>query len=143
MDCIVHYKFLSDKGVAPYKATPGAVGHDLFAAEAVMIRPGEVKPVGLGFAVQLPAGVEMQIRPRSGLSMQRPNYVANGVGTIDPDYRGEVKVLVVNNTKSTWYVCIGDRIAQAVFNRVADPFPKITLQLSDTERGDNGFGSTG
>ena len=124
------------------KMTEGASGYDIRSAESVELRPGDVKLVGTGVYMQIPDGYECQIRPRSGLA-SKCVVVLNSPGTIDSDYRGEVKVLLYSFNNERFIIREGDRIAQAVFTKV----PSVELieaeTLDDTERGANGFGSTG
>lgn len=127
----------------PSHATEGAAGLDLMASEPHRILPGERRLVRTGFAIALPAGCEGQIRPRSGLAARLGLTVLNAPGTIDPDYRGEVKVLLVNLGSEPVDVAPGDRIAQLVMA----PFERVTPieveELPETTRGAGGFGSTG
>ena len=131
----------------PTRATSGAVGYDVCAAidEPFDLLYGQSQTlIPLGFAVEIPRGYEMQIRPRSGLALEHGVTVLNAPGTIDPDYRGEVQVLLVNhNVDSAWVTIVpGDRIAQIVFAPVETPELVVTDELSETERGEGGFGST-
>lgn len=137
---------LLEGGKLPTKATEGSAGWDLYAAADCELEDGEPFAVPLGIKVQLPSDVEMQIRSRSGLSLKGIT-VANSPGTIDSDYRGEVKVILrldVGRTGAEIFrIKKGDRIAQAVFAWV----PKLSVtqvdSLDETERGSGGFGSTG
>lgn len=170
----VKIRKLSEHARIPTYGTVGAAAFDLYAAEDVIIAPGETVKVPLGFAVEIPDGFEMQIRPRSGVSLNTKLRVANAPGTIDSDYRGEAAVIVDNIAKGrekygissyytvrgingltyqadgeryedgTYIIRRGDRIAQAVIV----PVPKVTFEVVDeeltqTERGAGGFGSTG
>jgi dUTP pyrophosphatase len=127
----------------PEYATEGAAGLDLMAAEAHGMLPGERRLVRTGFSIALPDGCEGQIRPRSGLAARLGLTVLNAPGTIDPDYRGEIKVLLVNLGSEPVDIEPGDRIAQLV----VAPFGRVTAveveTLPDTGRGVGGFGSTG
>ena len=127
----------------PKYQTSGAVGFDLRAVENVSIPSGETRLVGTGLAVELPHGYELQIRPRSGLALKHSITVLNSPGTVDSDYRGEIKVLLINHGKSDFQISKGDRIAQAVVNRVEIVDIVEVEELSETQRGDKGFGSTG
>jgi dUTP pyrophosphatase len=136
------------RGLAPPEAqSTGAAGADLLAAlrpgETVMLGPGERAPVPCGFALALPPGYEGQVRPRSGLALNHGVTVLNSPGTIDADYRGEVKVILVNHGAEPFAIRRGDRIAQLVVAPVAAVAFVETEMLDDTERGDGGFGSTG
>ena len=127
----------------PGYATDGAAGLDLMAVEPHRMLPGERRLVRTGFSIALPPGCEGQIRPRSGLAARLGLTVLNAPGTIDPDYRGEIKVLLVNLGSEPVDIEPGDRIAQLV----VAPFGKVSAVevevLPDTSRGAGGFGSTG
>ena len=127
----------------PTYATTGSAGLDLCAARAHQIEPGERKLVGTGFAIALPSNCEGQIRPRSGLAARSGVTVLNAPGTIDADYRGEVKVLLINLGLEPVEIEPGDRIAQLV----VAPVSRLRLvevdALPPTTRGAGGFGSTG
>lgn len=126
----------------PSYSTRGAAGFDLRASLFQEIADGATGIVGVGFAVAIPAGFELQVRSRSGLAA-RGIIVANSPGTIDSDYRGEIKVIVHNRSGSHLRISRGDRIAQAVL-AVAPRIHWIELdELDDTLRGSSGFGSTG
>lgn len=128
----------------PQYATDGAAGFDLVAAEDVVISPDETKIVPTGIAVELPPGYEMQIRPRSGVSLKTKLRVANAPGTVDSDYRGEIGIIVDNTSDSeTKVVKRGTRIAQGVIQRVERAEFVVCDELTETARGDGGFGSTG
>lgn len=126
----------------PSYGSPGAAGLDIRAAEKVIIEPGRIEVVACGFKIELPPGVEAQVRPRSGLAAKGLTVV-NAPGTIDPDYRGEVKVILGNIGPDLYMVERGERIAQLVFAPVLRLHPLEVEALSKTERGEGGFGSTG
>lgn len=126
----------------PAYQTDGAAGMDLAAAERVSIAPGEVARVPTGFAVEIPQGFEGQIRGRSGLGSVGIS-IAQGVGTIDCDYRGEVVVLLANNGTGQLIIERGERMAQLVIAPVVQASVEEAAKLSDTARGNGGFGSTG
>ncbi len=127
----------------PARATAGAAGADLVAAEETTIAPGSVHAVATGIALAIPEGYEGQVRPRSGLALKHGVTVLNAPGTIDADYRGEVKVILVNHGREPFRIARGDRIAQLVVAPVsASRFERVDV-LSDTARGTGGFGSTG
>jgi dUTP pyrophosphatase len=111
--------------------------------EPTIIAPGERALIPTGFAIELPLGYEGQIRPRSGLAWKEGVTVLNAPGTIDADYRGEVKVLLINHGAKSFVVTRGARIAQLVISRVERITPYESVELSGTSRGENGFGSTG
>lgn len=127
----------------PAYATKGAVGMDVVAAEDLTLAPGARHPVATGFAIAIPDGYEVQVRPRSGLALKHGITCLNTPGTIDSDYRGEVKVILANLGREPFEIRRGDRIAQLV----PAPVQLATLlevsSLDDTERGSGGFGSTG
>lgn len=127
----------------PTRATPGAAGYDLAAAEDIVIKSHSIGVVRTGIALELPADTEAQIRPRSGLAMHHGIGVLNSPGTIDSDYRGEIKVILFNFSDHDFEIKFGDRIAQIVFNRVLAAEFKETKQLRKTPRADRGFGHTG
>lgn len=131
-------------GQAPTYSTPGSVGMDLYAAEDAVVHPLEVTKVRLGFSCQLPANYELQIRPRSGLAA-KGIMVVNSPGTIDPDYRGEVCVLLsrLDKDDNPYVIKRGDRIAQGVLTNYSIARFEITEELDETQRGPQGFGSTG
>lgn len=129
----------------PAYQTADAVGMDLHAAVTadLTLAPGETAAIPCGFSIALPPGFEAQVRPRSGLAAKNAVTVANAPGTIDPDYRGEVKVLLINHGKSAFTVSRGMRIAQLL----AMPVPRVEWvevdELPSTDRGAGGFGHTG
>ena len=129
----------------PCYETAQASGMDVAACidEAVQINPGEVRLIGCGFAVAIPAGYEIQVRPRSGLAVKHGVTVINAPGTIDADYRGEVKIGLVNLGREPFTVRRGDRIAQLVLAPVVRAVLVMRQSLDETARGGGGFGSTG
>ena len=131
----------------PAYQTPGAAGLDMIAAltddAPLTIKPGGRALVAAGFRLELPAGYEAQVRPRSGLALNHGVTVLNAPGTIDADYRGEVKVLLVNLGTASHTIRRGDRIAQLVVQAVARARLEVVDELETTERGEGGFGSTG
>jgi len=129
----------------PAYQTKLSAGLDLTAAitEPVLLKPLERKLIGTGLYIELPEGFEAQIRPRSGLAFKHGVTVLNSPGTIDADYRGEIKVLLVNNSDSTFTVQDGERIAQMVIARYEQIEWSPQEVLSETERGSGGYGSTG
>jgi dUTP pyrophosphatase len=136
---------LRSDAVIPRYMTPGAAGMDLYAAmdEPVSLAPGERASVGTGLAMAIPAGYEGQVRPRSGLAATHGVTVVNAPGTIDADYRGEVRVLLVNLGQSSVTLAPGQRIAQLVIAPVIQARPVEVESLPASERGAGGFGSTG
>ncbi len=128
---------------APGYATPGAAGMDVVAAEALTLAPGARAAVATGFAIAIPAGYEVQVRPRSGLALKHGITCLNTPGTIDSDYRGEVKVILANLGSEPFAIARGDRIAQLVPGPVQRAHIDEVEALDDTARGAGGFGSTG
>ncbi len=127
----------------PERATPQAAGYDIRAAESVTLEPGEIRLVPTGLVMELPEGVECQVRPRSGLALKHGITLPNSPGTIDPDYRGELRVILQNTGRETVTLARGERIAQLVFARFETPRVVEASDLSETHRGEGGFGSTG
>jgi len=129
----------------PSYQTEHSAGMDLLAAvtEDVQIAPGERAVIPTGLYIELPEGYELQIRGRSGLAAKSGIMPANGLGTIDADYRGEVGVILLNTNKEAFTVHRGDRIAQAVVAQFEHATWEEVAELGETERGTGGFGSTG
>lgn len=127
----------------PAYASVGAAGMDVVSAESLRLAPGARQAVATGFAIAIPDGYEVQVRPRSGLALKHGVTCLNTPGTIDHDYRGEVKVILANLGEEPFEIARGDRIAQLV----PAPVQRATLdeveELDDTDRGSGGFGSTG
>ena len=129
--------------IAPTYATDGAAGLDVVAAEDVTLAPGQRHAVATGFAVAIPEGFEVQVRPRSGLALKHGITCLNTPGTIDHDYRGEVKVILANLGSEPFEVRRGERIAQLVPAPVTKADFVEVEALTETVRGAGGFGSTG
>lgn len=127
----------------PSYQTLHAAGLDLVAAERTVLGPGERTAVGTGIAIALPAGFEAQVRPRSGLALKHGVTLLNSPGTIDADYRGEVRIILVNHGAEAFVVERGDRIAQLVVAPVSRAEWVEVESLPESERGAGGFGSTG
>ncbi|MDX8403114.1 MAG: dUTP diphosphatase [Mariprofundaceae bacterium] len=129
----------------PFYATTHAAGADLRAAidSDMVIEPGEHALVPTGFAMALPDNYEAQVRPRSGLALKHAITVLNTPGTIDADYRGEIGVILMNHGKAPFHIQRGDRIAQMIIAPFVQADFKTVSDLSETERGDGGFGSSG
>ena len=138
----VKIQLINPNAKLPTYAHTTDAGADVYAAESVWFMPGETKIVPTGLKVAIPTGYEIQIRPRSGMSLKTGFRIANAPGTIDSDYRGEVGVIMTNTSTSTENIAQGDKIAQMVIS----PVPMIkwieTDNLDETERGESGFGST-
>ena len=127
----------------PRYATQGAAGMDVVAAEDVTLPPGARHAVATGLALAIPPGYEIQVRPRSGLALKHGISVPNAPGTIDSDYRGELKVLLINHGSENFAIRRGDRVAQLVLAPVTRAAFSEVDDLDDTARGAGGFGSTG
>ena len=127
----------------PSYATDGAAGLDVVAAEELMLAPGQRHAVATGFAIAIPPGYEVQVRPRSGLALKHGITCLNTPGTIDEDYRGEVKVILANLGNEPFAVKRGERIAQLVPAPVVKAEFREVDALGETQRGAGGFGSTG
>ncbi len=129
----------------PRYMTEGAAGMDLFAAvsETVLLKPGEIKLIPTGLALELPPGLEAQIRPRSGLALKHGISFVNTPGTIDSDYRGEIGLIMVNFGPEPFAINRGDRVAQMVINEIVRVNMVEIEQLGETDRSGGGFGHTG
>ncbi len=127
----------------PAYTTSGAAGMDVLAAEDCVIAPGQRHAVATGLAVAIPQGYEIQVRPRSGLALKHGITVPNTPGTIDSDYRGELKVILINHGAGDFTIQRGDRIAQLVLAPVTQAAGEEVGELDNTTRGAGGFGSTG
>jgi len=127
----------------PDYATQGSAGADVRAARDETISPGQRAAVPTGLVFEIPPGFEIQVRPRSGLAYRRGLTVVNAPGTIDSDYRGEVKVLLINLGSEDFQIRRGDRIAQLVLSPVIKADFQEVRELASSERGAGGFGSTG
>jgi len=127
----------------PKYATEGAAGMDVLAAEDIVLEPGMRHAVATGLAMAIPSGYEIQVRPRSGLALKHGVSVPNTPGTIDSDYRGELKVIMINHGSEPFAIHRGDRVAQLVLAPVTQARWDEVEELDETERGAGGFGSTG
>jgi len=127
----------------PAYASDHAAGLDVVAAESLTLAPGQRHAVATGFAMAIPEGYEVQVRPRSGLALKHGVTCANAPGTIDADYRGELKIILVNHGNAQFEVRRGERIAQLVPAPVLQARFKMVDLLDATARGSGGFGSTG
>ena len=134
---------ISEKAVIPFKAHEGDAGMDLFSVEEVVLKPMERKLIHTGIRIQLPKNTEAQIRPRSGLALKNGITVLNTPGTIDEGYRGEIGIILINLGQEEFKVTQGMKVAQMVI------MPTLTLDVEEvseltlTDRGEGGFGSTG
>ncbi len=127
----------------PSYETAGSAGMDVRAAEELVIAPGQRGLVGTGLAFAIPHGYEIQVRPRSGLALKKGISIPNSPGTIDSDYRGELKVILLNHGEEDFVIERGDRIAQIVVAPVQRGILLEVADLDETQRGSGGFGSTG
>jgi dUTP pyrophosphatase len=142
-EMILKAKKLDPSAQLPCYAHPGDAGLDLHSNEDAQIAPGETRLIHTGISIQLPPNTEAQVRPRSGIAGKHGVTVLNSPGTIDEGYRGEVGVLLINHGKSTFGVTKGMRIAQMIVSPVLRVDVEEAEDLSDTHRGEGGFGSTG
>ena len=127
----------------PARATPQAAGYDIRSTTEVVLNPGEIRLISTGLIMELPEGMECQVRPRSGLALKYGITLPNSPGTIDPDYRGEVKIIIQNLGSEQVTLIRGERVAQLVFSLFQSPEVAEVEELSDTNRGEGGCGSTG
>lgn len=134
---------VEDESLMPSYETLGSVGADLKANEEGVLMPGQRKLIKTGISIELPAGYEAQVRPRSGLALKHGISMVNTPGTIDSDYRGEIGVILINHGDTPFEYKKGDRIAQLVIARYSRAEFQICSSLSETERGSGGFGHTG
>jgi len=136
-------KIIDEKALLPRYAHAGDAGLDLFSVERKTIPPGESAIIRTGIVIQLPPHTEAQVRPRSGLALKHQVTVLNTPGTIDYGYRGEVKVILFNHGRTEFVVGQGEKIAQMVIKPVLTVEVTQVEELSETQRGEGGFGSTG
>ncbi len=138
-------KIKTESGVLPFYETEGSAGMDLkaYIDEPVILKPGQRMLIPTGLYIELPVGYEAQIRARSGLAIKKGIGLVNGIGTIDSDYRGEIKVILINWGDEDFEINNGDRIAQMVIARYERIEWEVSEELSSTERGSGGFGHTG
>lgn len=129
----------------PRYMSPNAAGMDLYAAvkKDITLKPGEIKLIPTGMSIALPPGFEAQIRPRSGLAIKYGISIPNTPGTIDADYRGEVRIIMINLGENPYTIKRGDRIAQMIINKVYQAHLELSIELPSTERNEGGFGHTG
>lgn len=138
-------RIVSKSGVCPAYETEGSAGMDLraFIEEPITLKPGERKLIDTGLFVEIPLGYEAQVRARSGLAIKHGIGLVNGIGTIDSDYRGEVKVALINLGQEDFVVNNGERIAQMVIAKHERAEWVLVDELGETQRGSGGFGHTG
>jgi dUTP diphosphatase len=136
-------KLLHPQARVPARAHPEDAGADLFAVESVVIPPGERRDVGIGVAIAIPEGYGGFVQPRSGLAFKHGIMLVNSPGLIDSGYRGELRVCLYNSGLEPFSVGVGDRVAQLVVQRVVTPNFAEAPELTESARGERGFGSTG
>jgi len=134
-------KRLNDDAILPTRGSGGAVGYDLYSTQELVVSPTQRALVGTGIAVVLPVGVYGRVAPRSGLAVKHGIQV--GAGVVDPDYTGEIKVVLFNHGDKDFEIKKGDRIAQLVLERCETPDIQEIGAVEETDRGSGGFGSTG
>lgn len=140
----IRIKKTHEDAVVPKYQTEGASGFDLHAIEDYKLFPGQIVLVDTGIIFEIPIGLELQIRPRSGLSFKTPLRISNSPGTVDSDFRGSVKVIMENTSFNEEYeIKKGDRIAQGIITPIIHGVFLETKVLNETNRGSHGFGSTG
>ena len=141
----IKIKRIHKNAIIPKYAHRGDVGFDLCSVEDWNIKPGDIQMVRTGLTIQLEYGYEMTVRQRSGLSIMFPNYIVIGIGTVDTSYRGEIMIPIINNRKDdrNFIIKAGDRVAQGVISPIIIPKIIEVDELDETDRGINGFGSTG
>lgn len=129
----------------PEYATTGSAGMDIRAAlkEEITLKPNQIELIPTNISVEIPFGYELQVRPRSGLAFKHGIGVLNSPGTIDSDYRGEIKIILINLGKEDFTISPGERIAQLVLSKVYFAEMKESDELNDSKRGEGGFGHTG
>jgi dUTP pyrophosphatase len=140
---IVSIKLLNPLAKLPAYADSGSAGADLYATEEAMLMPGDRAAIGTGLAMEFGPEYEVQIRSRSGMALKNGIIVLNAPGTIDSSYRGEVKVILANLGTNMFHIKVGDRIAQMVVAKLPAVAFVLVENLTDTERGMGGFGSSG
>ncbi|OOM73493.1 dUTP diphosphatase [Clostridium sp. BL-8] len=140
---ILKIKRIHDKAIIPNYAHEGDAGLDLYSVEELVLNPGERGLIHTGIQIELPANTEAQIRPRSGLALKNGITTLNSPGTIDEGYRGEIGVILINHSNEVFKVEQGMKIAQMVIKPVFKVNIVETSELSDSERSENGFGSSG
>lgn len=138
-------KIISERGRLPRYETSGSAGFDIAASldEPFVLKAGQRALVPTGLYFEVPAGYEAQVRARSGLAIKHGIGLVNGIGTVDSDYRGEIKVPMINWSSDDFTINDGERIAQVVISPCVQVELELTAAISDTERGSGGFGHTG
>lgn len=143
-DVIIKIINTSDNNLPEY-ATAGSAGMDLRAnlSTPELLKPLERKFIPTGLFMEIPEGYEGQVRPRSGLAIKHGITCLNSPGTVDSDYRGEIKIILINLSNEEHVIHPGDRIAQIVFNKIEKAVLEPVIELASSERGEGGFGHTG
>ena len=139
----VKLKKLHQDAVIPMYATKGSAGFDLHSIDSYDIKPEETVLISTGLSIELPVGYELQIRTRSSMAFKYGVIVLNSPGTVDSDYRGEIKVILKNISDRQYTMCKGDRIAQGIIQEIIQASFIEVEELNTTDRGEGGFGSTG
>lgn len=134
---------INEKAIIPFQAHEGDAGMDLFSVEEVVLKPMERKLIHTGIRIQLPKNTEAQIRPRSGLALKNGITVLNTPGTIDEGYRGEIGIILINLGQEEFKVTQGMKVAQMVIKPTLTLDVEQVIELTLTDRGEGGFGSTG
>ena len=134
---------IKDNEIVPSYAHDGDAGMDLFSTEEYLLKPMQRELISTGLKVEIPKGYELQIRPKSGLALKKGLSIPNSPGTIDAGYRGELGVIVINYGNEDIEINSGDKIAQAVLNKIEIAEIEEVKELTETSRGEGGFGSTG
>jgi dUTP pyrophosphatase len=133
-------KKLTVTSIIPERKSEGAAGYDLYSDEKVILEPSNADIIGTGISIQLPEGTYGRIAPRSSLSLK---LISVEAGVVDRDYRGEIKVMLFNQSSEDFVIKPGDRIAQLIIEKIETPLIEVVEELDDTIRGAGGFGSTG
>ena len=139
----IKIKLLNENAKIPVRASEHASGFDIFSAQKTILKAKSFQLISTGFAIEMPQSMEAQIRPRSGLAIKHGITILNSPGTIDADYRGEIKVILINHSDTDFKIEIGTRIAQIVFSKIVETEFEQVENLNESIRGENGFGSTG
>lgn len=143
MSSVVKFTKLHEKAIMPSRGSAYAAGYDLYSVDNVILMPGDTKKINIGIALEIPNGYYGGIYARSGLATKQGLRLANSVGVIDSDYRGPIIVALHNDSHLVRSVSAGDRIAQLIISPYATVNFEMVESLSDTNRGEGGFGSTG
>jgi len=139
----IKIKKIHADAVIPKYAHEGDAGFDLYSIESYILKPMERRGFPTGLKAEIPIGYEMQIRPKSGLALNEGITVLNTPGTIDPGYRGEIGVILINHSKDSYIIKKNEKIAQGVIKKFEKAVFEEVEELSETKRGEGGFGSTG